>query len=496
MQRRRTSGVFLHLTSLPGSHGIGDLGAGARAFLQFLDSADQTLWQFCPLGPTSSGTAHSPYAADSAFAGNPLLIDLDDLADRGYLSESDLDGPAEADPHSVNYDAVESFKTDRLRSAYDTFATEATDADREAFESFRERESAWLADYTLFAALKDAHDGVAWTDWPDELAGRDPDALAAAREKHRERVSYHAFVQWVFDEQWQAMADYADENGIGLVGDVPIYVALDSADVWSDPDVFLLDEDNQPTDVAGVPPNPGDDGQKWGNPLYDWDTLRENGYEWWVRRFERLFDQCDIARIDHFKGFDEFWAIPAQADTPAAGQWLPGPGEHFFETVEDELGELPFLVEDLGFLDESIASLRDHFDFPGMRVPQYAAWCEQGHMYQPMHYPESSVAYTSTHDTDTIVGFYRELGDRQRDCLKHNLGTDGVEIEWDMIEAVWNSDAIIAMTTVQDLLGLDSDARFNVPGTATGNWRWRVTEHGLSEDVADRLRQVTDFTIR
>jgi 4-alpha-glucanotransferase len=248
--------------------------------------------------------------------------------------------------------------------------------------------------------------------------------------------------------------------------------------------------------VAGVPPNPGDDGQKWGNPVYDWDTLRESGYDWWMRRFERLFDQCDIARIDHFKGFDEFWAIPEQADTPAAGRWVEGPGRDFFETVESELGDLPFLVEDLGFLDESIASLRDHFDFPGMRVPQYADWCEQGHMYQPMHYPESSVAYTSTHDTDTIVGFYRELGDRQRDCLKHNLGTDGVDIEWDMIEAVWNSDAVIAMTTVQDLLGLDSDARFNVPGTATGNWRWRVTEHGLNDDIAERLRGITDYTIR
>jgi len=469
------------------------MGAGARQFIDFLSRADQSLWQFCPLGPTSQAHGNSPYQAFSAFAGNPLLIDLRALADRGYLDASDIDPPEDLSPHEVRYERVAEFKEQHLRTAYDAFEAEN---DPDAFEAFCEREAEWLDDYALFMALKSEFDGQLWTEWPHELVTRDPDALAEYREQLADEIRYHEFVQWVFDEQWQAMADYAHEQGVGLVGDLPIYVALDSADVWSDPDVFLLDGENQPTDVAGVPPNPGDDGQRWGNPVYDWDTLREDNYGWWLRRFERLFEQCDIARIDHFKGFDEFWAIPEEADTPAAGKWMPGPGRDFFETVEAELGDLPFLVEDLGFLDESIAALRDNFDFPGMRVPQYADWCEQGHMYQPMHYPESTVAYTSTHDTDTIVGFYRELGDRQRDCLKHNLGTDGIEIEWDMIEAVWNSNAVIAMTTVQDLLGLDSDARFNVPGTASGNWRWRVTEHGLDEDIAERLRQVTDFTIR
>ena len=493
MRFQRQSGVFLHLTSLPSPHGIGDMGAGARQFIDFLAQADQSLWQFCPLGPTSQAHGNSPYQAYSAFAGNPLLVDLRGLADRGYLEASDIDPPEDLSPHEVRYERVAEFKEQQLRDAHGSF--EASD-DPDAFEAFCERESEWLDDYALFMALKSEFDGQLWTEWPHELVTRDPDALAEYRETLSDDVRYHKFVQWVFDEQWQAMAGYADEQGVGLVGDLPIYVALDSADVWSDPDVFRLDEENQPTEVAGVPPNPGDDGQRWGNPVYDWDTLREDNYGWWLRRFEHLFDQCDIARIDHFKGFDEFWAIPEAADTPAAGRWVQGPGRDFFEAVEAELGDLPFLVEDLGFLDESIAALRDHFDFPGMRVPQYADWCEQGHMYQPMHYPESSVAYTSTHDTDTIVGFYRELGDRQRDCLKHNLGTDGVEIEWDMIEAVWNSNAVIAMTTVQDLLGLDSDARFNVPGTAKGNWRWRVTEHGLSDDIAERLRQVTDITIR
>jgi len=493
MRFERQSGVFLHLTSLPSPHGVGDMGAGARAFIDFLAEADQSLWQFCPLGPTSTAHGNSPYQAFSAFAGSPLLVDLRDLAERGYLDESDIDPPEDVSPHEVHYNRVKEFKQGHLRSAFNSFEDEGTP---DAFDAFCEREAEWLEDYALFMALKGEFNDRLWTEWPQELVTRDPDALAEKREQLAEEIRYHEFVQWVFDEQWQDMADYAAGKGVKLVGDLPIYVALDSADIWSDPEVFRLDEHNQPTEVAGVPPNPGDDGQRWGNPVYDWDTLRENDYDWWMRRFERLFDQCDIARIDHFKGFDEFWAIPTEADSPAAGQWREGPGRDFFNTVQAELGDLPFLVEDLGFLDERIASLRDHFDFPGMRVPQYADWCDGGHMYIPMNYPEASVGYTSTHDTDTVVGHYNDLGDRQRDCLHHNLGTDGEGIEWDLIEAVWNSNAVIAMTTMQDLLGLGSDSRFNVPGTATGNWRWRVTEGGFDDEIALELRLVTDRTIR
>jgi len=496
MQFERQSGVFLHQTSLPGPHGIGDLGAGARAFVDFLDRADQSLWQFCPLGPTASIHGNSPYQSSSAFAGNPLLIDLRDLVDRGYLGEDDIEPPEDLSQQHVKYDRVTEFKEARLRDAYATFDESASDADQQSFTEFCEREAGWLDDYALFTALKAEFDDAGWMDWPDDIRTREPAAMERYRDELAGDIRYHKFVQWCFDSQWQALAEYAAERDIDLVGDLPIYVGLDSADVWAYPEVFRLDDDHHPAEVAGVPPNPGDDGQRWGNPVYDWDALRENDYGWWVDRFERLFDLVDIARIDHFKGFDEFWSIPAEADDPAAGQWRDGPGAHFFETVRDRLGELPFFVEDLGFLDESIVALRDRFGFPGMRVPQYADWCEEGHMYQPMHYPESAVGYTSTHDTDTIVGYYRDLPDRQRDCLHYNLGTDGDEINWDLIEAVWNSNAVVAMTTVQDLLGLDSDARFNVPGTATGNWQWRVTEDALDDEVAERLRQVTDRTIR
>ncbi|MFB6151478.1 MAG: 4-alpha-glucanotransferase [Haloarculaceae archaeon] len=491
----RQSGVFLHLTSLPGPHGIGDLGDGARTFLDFLDRADQSLWQFCPAGPTSGAHGHSPYTSPSAFAGNPLLVDLTDLAERGWLDDAALSG-APGNPREVEYDAVAAFKRDRLWDAFEAFEAAADEADRDALAAFRDRESAWLDDYALFATLKEVHDGERWSDWPADLAGRDPDALAAARENHAERVRYHEFVQWVFDEQWRDLRAAASDRGIGLVGDLPFYVAADSADVWANPRAFELDENGDPVAVAGVPPNPSDDGQRWGNPVYDWDALRESGYDWWLDRLDRLLSLVDVARIDHFKAFDEYWAIPADADDPGAGEWRPGPGADFFETVRSELGELPFVVEDLGFLDESMIELRDRFGFPGMRVPHYADWCREGHRYKPTVYPENCAAYTSTHDTNTAVAFYGNMSDEQRECLNYALATDGEGIAWDFVEAVWNSDADLAFTTVPDLLELGEDARFNTPGTARGNWRWRVTEAELDPDVADRLSGVTLATLR
>ncbi|KTG30797.1 4-alpha-glucanotransferase [Haloferax profundi] len=495
MRFSRQSGVFMHITSLPGPHGIGDLGDGARAFVDFLADADQSMWQFCPLGPTSPAMANSPYQSSSSFAGNPLFIDLTDLVARGWLTEDDLEPVPEFDDHAVEYERVGNYKRSRLRTAFERFEAEASEDDHAAFDDFCEREDGWLEDYALFASLKDEFEG-AWIDWPEELKTRDPDALAHARDEHADEIRYREFVQFCFDEQWHELADYADENGITLVGDLPIYVALDSADVWAAPEAFDLSESHEPAVVAGVPPNPNDDGQRWGNPLYDWETLRENGYDWWLDRLRRLFDLVDVTRIDHFKGFDEYWAIDANSDSPADGEWRDAPGHDFFETVERELGELPFVVEDLGFLDPSLVDLRDRFAFPGMRVPQYADWCSEGDMYQPMHYPENSVAYTSTHDTDTFVGYYQSLDDHTRDCLHYNIGADGSDINWSIIDAVWNSASVLSFTTMQDVLGLDSHARFNTPGTQTGNWEWRVTDEGLDADVATSLAQLTDLHIR
>jgi len=345
-------------------------------------------------------------------------------------------------------------------------------------------------------SLKREFDGQLWTEWPHELKTRQEEALAEYREELAEEVRYREFVQFVFDRQWSALADYTHDHGVDLVGDLPIYVALDSADVWSAPEAFLLDEGNEPTAVAGVPPNPGDDGQRWGNPLYDWDRLQENGYDWWMDRLRRLFDLVDITRLDHFKGFQEFWAIPADADDPAAGEWREAPGYDFFESVQAEFGDLPFIAEDLGFIDQELIDFREEFDLPGMKVPHYADWCSAGDPNQPMHYPEEAVAYSGTHDTNTTVGYYTDLPQEQKDCLHYNLGTDGSEIHWDVIEAVWNSNAVLALAPMQDLLGLDSHARFNTPGTEEGNWSWRVTHEGFDEGVADHLAMLTDMSIR
>jgi len=495
MRFDRASGVFLHLTSLPGPHGIGDLGAGAREFLSFLQEAEQAYWQFCPLGPTSSAHGNSPYQSFSAFAGNPLLISLDRLADDGWLIDDDLQPVPDFDKHAVDYEAVGEYKRDKLRTAHERFGETATEDDQAALDEFRAEES-WVDDYALFRALKTKHEGVAWVDWPEPIRTRDPDALESAREELGEEVEYRTLLQYWFDKQWQAFKNNAEEAGIKLVGDVPIYVGLDSADVWSSPEAFQLDEGNRPTAVAGVPPNPGDDGQRWGNPLYDWERLADNDYDWWGRRLGRLFEQVDVTRLDHFQGFLEYWAIPFESESPADGEWCDGPGADFFEAIRDQLGDLPFIAEDLGFPDAELQALMDRFEFPGMRVPQYADWCQGGNEHQPMNYPKNAVGYTATHDTDTFAGYYGSMSDRQRECLHYNLGVDGSEINWSMIEAVWRSDAVLAFTTMQDLLGLDSHARFNTPGTLNGNWTWRVTSEGLDEGIAKELGTMTAIEIR
>lgn len=497
MRFDRSDGVFCHVTSLPGPYGIGDLGDGAAAFCSFLGEAEVDYWQVCPLGPTSSAAGESPYQSPSAFAGNPLLIDPAGLVDDGWLDPSDLEPLPEFPTDRVDYDAVREYKLPLLRTAFERFdgtSTPATEEARAAIDAFRDREP-WVADYALFRALSDARPEDTWVEWPEPLRTRDPDALRRAREDHAETVRYHEFVQWTFDRQWADLRATAAEEGVAIVGDVPIYVALDSADVWADRDAFLVDEDGAPEAVAGVPPNPGDDGQRWGNPLYDWDRIERAEFDWWRRRVDRLFDLVDEARLDHFKGFHEFWAIPAEADSPAAGEWVEGPGAALFEALERDHGDLSFVAEDLGFLDAGAVDLRERLGFPGMRVPHYADWCEEGHMYQPMNYPRDSVGYTATHDTDTTVGYYESMDAGHRDCLHYNLGVDGSEIAWSMIDAVWGSNAVLALTTPQDLLSLGSEARLNTPGTAEGNWRWRFRE-GALDDVTERLARITDRHVR
>lgn len=487
----RHSGVFVHLSSIPGAHGIGDLGEGARAVLDCLERAGQSVWQFCPTNPTSSVHGHSPYASVSSFAGNPLFVDLRALADRGWLAESGLEGAPDGD--RVAYDRVEAFKTARLAEAFEGFRETTTDDERAAFEAFRERE-AWLADYTLFVTLREQFDGQPWAEWPADLADREADALAAARATHADRIAYHAFVQWVFDRQWRQFHEAAADHGIELLGDLPIYVAWDSADVWANREAFDLRPDGRPATVAGVPPNPGDDGQRWGMPVYDWAALAPE-YDWWVDRFVRLFDLVDRVRLDHFKAFDAFWAIPADSTDPADGEWREGPGMALFDRVREATGDLPVIVEDLGFLDESLVALRDRLGVPGMRVLQYADWCAAEHRHKPAGYPESCVAYTSTHDTDTARGYLESLAGRQRECLEYALATDAAEGVWDLLEAVWQSEAALAIAPLQDLLGLGSEARLNDPAGGD-DWTWRAPAGVLDDATVDRLRATTDAALR
>ncbi|WP_255196347.1 4-alpha-glucanotransferase [Halorarius litoreus] len=491
MQFDREAGVLLHVTALPGPDGVGTLGEPAHVFLEWLDRAGASVWQFCPLGPTSGIHGDSPYQSPSAFAGNPTLVDLDALVEAGWLHASDLDDRPAFDPHHVEFERVKAYTDEKLREAFEAFDERADPEAHEAFEAFREREADWLEDYALYDVLKGEYE-AAWTDWPADVRLRDPDALAAAREEHADEIEYRAFRQFCFDRQWQDLRAAASERGIDLVGDVPIYVAADSVDVWANPDAFDLDEENRPASVAGVPPDL-DAGQRWGNPLYDWDALAANGYDWWVRRFRRLYDLVDVVRIDHFKGFERFWAIPTDADDPSEGEWREAPGRELFETVADELGSFRAIAEDLGHLTPELHALREAVGVPGMRVPLYADWCAENHMYLPHTYPEDCVGYTGTHDTDTVVGWYQSSDDRQRECANFYLDTDGTEVNWDVLDAVWRSDAELAVTPLQDVLGLGSDARFNTPGTLGGNWDWRVTWEGLDDGLADRLRELTEY---
>ncbi|WP_255470258.1 4-alpha-glucanotransferase [Halorhabdus sp. CUG00001] len=493
MAFEKQSGVFLHVSSLPGPDGIGTLGAPAETFVDFLATAEQSLWQTCPIGPTDPDVGNSPYSAYSARAGNPLFIDLDALVDRGWLA--DLDRPG-FDEREVEYDRVDAFKQEALRDAFAGFEADAEPAAKTDFETYCGEAGDWLEEYALFRALNDRFDGE-WVEWPAEAKHRDPDALDRYREELAEEIRFRKFLQWVFETQWQALRSYADDRGVSLVGDMPIYVGTNSADVWANPELFKLDEDLEPAYVAGVPPDEfSETGQLWGMPVYDWAAHAEDEYEWWLQRFEGLLDRFDVFRIDHFKGFESFYQIPADHDTAVDGEWVTGPGEALFQTVEAELGELPIIVEDLGHITEETRALRDAFEFPGMSVAAMADWCDPSQGHHPASYTENTVAYASTHDTDTVPGWYASLSDAQRECLHDVVDGNSDDPHWNIVETIWASEAVLTLVQCQDLLGLGTAHRFNFPGTAEGNWEWRVLPSELTDDVAERLAAVSRRTDR
>lgn len=489
--RTRTAGVLLHPTSLPGPSGIGDLGEEAHRFADFLASAGQSWWQMLPLGPTGFG--NSPYSALSSWAGNPLLVSLERLARESWLPPEEAAAP-DAPPGRVAYGEVEAFKGERLRRAFAAFEARAAGSARDAFEEFRRAAAEWLPDYALYRALKEAHGGAAWTSWEDGVRRRDPAALGQAHRALAPQVRFHEFVQFAFERQWAELRRHCAERGVGLIGDVPFYVSHDSADVWAHQDLFDLGRRGRPRRVAGVPPDLfSRTGQLWGFPIYRWERHRERGFDWWLSRFRGALARFDAVRIDHFIGFHRAWAVPARLRTALRGRWIPAPGEEIFERLRAEHGSLGLVAEDLGIVTPEVEALRDRFDLPGIRVLQFAFDGTPENPHLPHRYPRRVLAATGTHDNDTSRGWFESLESPDlRTRVLEYLGTDGREIHWDMIAAVFRSAADTAIVPAQDLLGLGSEARMNRPGQPSGNWDWRLLPGALTNDLAARLRALTE----
>ena len=475
----RRSGVLLHPTSLPDRFGIGDLGDHAYRFVDFLAAADQSYWQVLPLSPTGYGD--SPYQGLSAFAGNPMLISLEKLVRLGHLSEADLEPTPDVSADRVAFGPVNRYKSRLLNRAFGVFRSEAPTDQRAAFRAFCADRADWLDDFALFMALKEDHRLRSWMTWERELAAREPHALARAREALADEIESHKYRQWQFFEQWLALKRYANDRGVKIIGDIPIFVALDSADVWANNGLFRFDEELQPTVVSGVPPDYfSETGQLWGHPLYRWDVMADRGYAWWISRFRMAFTQADVVRVDHFRGFYNYWEVPAGADTAVDGRWRYGPGADLFRVLISELGEVAIIAEDLGDFDEesraALDDIQDEFGYPGMKVLQFAFGSGPSDPFLPHNYSPDCVAYTGTHDNDTVSGWYEATSTQnERTYARTYMACDGSDIAWDMIRLAWASVADTAMTTAQDLLSLGHEARMNLPGTiGPPNWTWRL----------------------
>jgi 4-alpha-glucanotransferase len=498
----RCSGILLHVTSLPGPHGIGDLGESAHQFVDFLAESGQTIWQVLPVSPTGYGD--SPYQCFSAFAGNPLLIDLMKLQEQGRLEPEDLAAVSRLPADYVDYAKVIDLKLALLRKAARHFFINAGDSDSRLFNAFCEGNAWWLDDYALFMAGKDAHQGVVWTEWDSGFAHRDPTALSQWRAKLSAEIEVNKFAQFEFFRQWEDLKSRCGRNGIRIMGDIPIYVAHDSADVWAHREMFQLDEVGRPTVMAGVPPDYfSATGQLWGNPIYRWDVLARSGYRWWIDRFRASRRLFDMVRLDHFRGFEAYWEVPSDASTASGGKWVKGPGRELFEVLQKELKELPVVAENLGVITPGVESLRQEFGFPGMSLLQFAFGNDpQGPSFRPHNYARELAAYTGGHDNDTTVGWWTSTGVgestrtpedicKEREFTKSYLGFENDPIHWVFIRAVMASVAAIAIVPLQDVLGLGSEARMNLPGTVSGNWKWRYRENALTGDIKKKLGELT-----
>jgi 4-alpha-glucanotransferase len=490
----RASGILLHPTSFPGRFGIGDLGDAADRFVDFLEASGQQLWQIMPLGPTGYGD--NPYSPLSAFAGNPMLISLERLVKELTLAPWDLDAVPAFPEARVDYGPVIEFKRRLLRLSFENFKANASDMQKTQFADFITANRAWLDDYALFAALKDHYRGANWGTWDRDIATRRPAALAYWQVALSEVIHYHKYAQLQFFRQWSRLKDCANEHGIRIIGDIPIFVAHDSADAWSHQELFCLDEEGKPTVVAGVPPDYFSvTGQLWGNPHYRWDVMAQDGYAWWIARFQRAFQFVDIVRLDHFRGFEASWAVPAGAQTAENGEWVKGPGSVLFRAVEQALGPLPIIAEDLGLITPEVEALLKQVGFPGMKVLQFAFTSDPRAMvpgFLPHNFERNCVVYTGTHDNDTTVGWYNAASGGERASVRRYLGGHCDVVNWELIRLAMMSVAHTAIFPLQDVLGIGSEGRMNTPGRASGNWGWRYVDGMLTDAVRERLKEMTE----
>ena len=481
---KRNAGILMAISSLPSPYGIGTMGKAAKKFVDYLEKGGQTYWQILPICPTSYGD--SPYQSFSSFAGNPYFIDLEYLCKDKLLTKKECESfPWGGSKKYVDYGTMYESRYALLKKAYARFMKKVPSD----YSEFCEKEAEWLDEYALFMALKDANKGAAWTEWDKKLKLRKPEALEEAKTEHADDIEFYKMLQYLFYKQWRQLKAYANEKGIQIIGDVPIYVAGDSADVWANPKQFYLDEDLNPIEVAGCPPDAfSEDGQLWGNPLFRWDEMKKDDYSWWTKRIAAMAKLYDIVRIDHFRGFDSYYAIPAKDDTAKNGKWKKGPGMDLFNSLEKKLGRLPIIVEDLGFLTPSVVKLLKDSGFPGMKVIQFAFDSREGSDYLPHTYPVHCVVYTGTHDNDTVMGWMKTAPKGSVKFAKEYLNlTEEEGYNWGMMRGAWSSVAELAIVPMQDLIGAGSEARMNTPSTLGGNWEWRATADQITTALSKRF---------
>jgi 4-alpha-glucanotransferase len=491
MRFPRSSGVLAHITSLPGSHGSGDLGTGAYHFVDWLHAAGQTLWQVLPLGGTGPG--HSPYMSHSAFAGNVLLVDLQELQDRGWLSPQQLEKFSSHSPHHIDFGEVVSYRMSRLHLASRGFAASASPQEQADFAAFCKGNAAWLDDYALFMALSEHHPNSSWCEWEPGLAQRQPKALAKAAQSHGARLFFWNFCQWCFSCQWLRLRAYANSKCVQIIGDLPIFIAHQSVEVWVRPDLFELNAQGRCNVVAGVPPDGfSPTGQLWGNPLYRWSNHAAENYQWWIKRMRHVFEWVDIVRVDHFRGFDAYWEVAQGEATAINGRWVKAPGDALFAAITKALGPLPIIAEDLGVITPSVEQLRSEHGFPGMRILQFA-WNDAStgdSVHLPHHHKPDSVVYTGSHDNDTTVGWWQYTEEPIKHHLRSYLASDGFDIAWVMIRTACASVADMAIYPMQDILRLGGEHRMNLPGSTQGNWDWRFEWSQVKAEHATQLRHL------